>query len=155
MGVVFVVTSTLTDEVGAAALARPGLVKLHDHSACERGATSPSRNRAVSRPTAFLCGFSSAGLPKFFADDPPNRCCINRLSRSAEVLAKRFIDHRLVAPTGGVRALSEHFEQVVVQEDGDACLAWLPDHRSAHRFAEVVFLPHTAFSLGESPSARR
>jgi hypothetical protein len=43
------------------------------------------------------------------------------------VFAKRFIEHRLVAATGGVRALSEGPEQVVVQEDGDARLAWLSD----------------------------
>jgi hypothetical protein len=105
---------------------------------------------AVTVEATGLYGMSP-GLPQFFSDNPPDRCGVDRFGGAAQVLAKRFIDHRLVAAARGVGAVSERLEQVVVQVDGDAGLAPLPDHRTPLRFAEVVFLPHTAASLEESP----
>jgi len=60
--------------------------------------------------------------------------------RSDQVLAKYLIDRRLVALAGGVGALAESFEYIVVDMDRDPCLPALADYRTPLALAEVAFL---------------
>jgi len=90
---------------------------------------------------------TSAGLSEFFPDNSPNRSCVDAFAGPTKVIPKRIIDHRLVAASGGVGSFPKRVEHGIVQVDRDPRLSWLPNHGAPLRPAEVVFFPHTGFSL--------
>lgn len=98
---------------------------------------------------------ASSRFPEFFSNDSTDRVSIDTVSGLSEMFAKRLIDHRLVAPTFGVRALSKCLEHVVVEVDRDPGLSPLTNHWPAPAFAEVVFLFHIGVFRSNSPAALR
>src|ERR1035438_3952981 len=67
---------------------------------------------------------ASAGSANLFADDAPKRVLELR-RRAGHILSQSFVNKRLVTlrSTRRVRLFQEMIHQIVVNADGDACLA--------------------------------
>jgi len=114
---------------------------------------APSLFSNASAPFASWTALSR--FPEFFSNDSTDRVSIETVSRPPKMVSKRLIDHRLVAPTCGVRAFSKGVEHVVVEVNRDAGLSPLPNHWAALAFGEVVFLLHIDVFRSASRAAPR